>query len=932
MLSIRRTRLIEVMYALRVTVNGSIYVDIPVTLINFLSIDPPPMPSEGPRLLAPMGISASIATGGSADPTGMINCAPGAYAHREPQKMRSNETMQSLNPAKASSTTLHLDMLLEAGRIRAEIEGRGTETARVRPSSVASEYTAEQLGESACHSPRVRPKHQRFQSFLSTTSLGSEGELADHSSEGHDEEDKALLAARRAQGRQRSLAAISRAHHRAKEVQENEADNANVNHAGEMLSPIQGEYRPDRTPAEVSMPIVANAESFDSGSTPRTFGANSQADGSRSTLSRHVEQYEDDSGHPERGSSTSGDEIAVQVEEEDNGDETILEELVSHHSHHDDFEPRRLLGEYGGIDYADEVEDSDYDNSSFGPRNLGPPSEMSPERRASLPRHLPQIDIDPRLSMGGYAETGRENQHPGTRSFGGSLANSTMSDRDSEVGQVYEAIKRNVSIKIPSRVVNLPDSEAKTDGPVEVLTFDTRDHDFEPSPSHQVAQALLSINSAKSGRRGIAVSPPSKTSRDNSMISTSPGSPQGSGTTLYGQRMGRESNNPPVSSPLRPQEDQSGTRVIPEKSSSLSFATPRSPLKVQTTSLHARSPHSPSTSPRTGYIGELSVSTAEEPMTRGHSGQSMLRNTFRPPSTSPPPSDDSEHEPPGLAPSIASSSASSEGLDSPPVASFSTTHQSPQGLDKGVMEYMALRHAAVSPEWTPGAHLHTQINYLETDPNPTVSVSRRPSRIASSDDHSISSHGTHETVASILPGVRSKIAQLESRDEALRKFSVANIASNPGSFSAQVQPSLPSLPPIPRSPAKHSTGRKSYTSALAPRPLRSASGDMQESQLGGITYIRPRSQRDSAMSNQESNMLYTGHLDPFGIGLQRNTSTDSASTSATAFEAALGKTRMGPRVYAGGSASSTFSARLRDQPRVPSPIVAEEEDDSEGML
>lgn len=45
MISIRRTKLVDISYTLRVTLNNSIYVDLPVTLISFLSIDPPPMPS-----------------------------------------------------------------------------------------------------------------------------------------------------------------------------------------------------------------------------------------------------------------------------------------------------------------------------------------------------------------------------------------------------------------------------------------------------------------------------------------------------------------------------------------------------------------------------------------------------------------------------------------------------------------------------------------------------------------------------------------------------------------------------------------------------------------------------------------------------------------------------------------------------------------------
>lgn len=969
MLSVRRTRLIEVLYNLRVTVNGSIYVDLPVTLINFLSIDPPPMPSDGPRLLARQSLSVPAAVASSSGPD--VVAGRGLA-----QRMKSSETLSTVNPAKASSTTLHLDALLQAGRARAEIEANGAESAKIRPMSMMSEYT---MTAPSAEATPARPKPARFKSFMSGHS-GESGESAGMSagsSEGHDEEDKALQAARRAQGRQRSLAALDRATARAQEANEAEMMAApHLANDGGILSPMDEEYKPFSTPAEVSMPIIGGD------STPGTFGAESGDSRSVSIMSPIIADAarQEEPVQPETlGGQTA--EIAEEAHEEDieedenenehAGNETILDELVSHHSHDHggELEGTPLSGEYGGYDYAEEEEGDGEDNAYLRP------DVHSFNRRKSLPRQLPQLNIDPRLSFGGIVDPEREALQGSSRSFGGSFAVSAVSENESEVGQVYEAVKRNVSIKTPSRL--LPLGQAEPDELDEEHEVE-REHEHSEfggararressaglNPQKQVAQAFLSVNSAKS-RRGSTAS----ATRDRDGSLSSRGSPARRGSAMSaGLGMRRESSNPPISSPLRPTEEPlptpgSGARVI-QKKSSFSFATPGSPLKVKVGSM-PRSPHSPGISPRTANPGQmLASSPTAEPMVRLHSGNSALRHVVRPPSASPTPSEDSEQDPPGLAPSIASDSASSEGhLESPPVTHFpdNISGRLADMAHPSAFEYAGLKHAAISPEditsqhWRPSEHmLHTQVEFLHIDPHArqdTVSdeagLSRAASRAsrasrATSDDHSTN---THETSHSILPGVRNKIAQLESRDEALRKFSIASIASNyapapPASRPLPVSinsPNASTYSPrgsLPMSPAMSPTGRKSYTTALAPRAARGASEvttDFESTtrQLGGTTYIRPRQYR-------ESTTTFAGHLDPFGLGekgLQRNLSNSSTSTSATAIEAAFAAgagRRMGPRVQGSGS---SFSPRSKALPRVPSPArVAEETDDSEGLL
>lgn len=64
-LTIARTKLIEVQYTIRVTLNSSVFVDVPIHVINFLSIDPPPS-SQPPPVKAlyvgsPLGKGLAIA-------------------------------------------------------------------------------------------------------------------------------------------------------------------------------------------------------------------------------------------------------------------------------------------------------------------------------------------------------------------------------------------------------------------------------------------------------------------------------------------------------------------------------------------------------------------------------------------------------------------------------------------------------------------------------------------------------------------------------------------------------------------------------------------------------------------------------------------------------------------------------------------------------
>jgi len=820
MISIRRTRLIEVLYTLRVTVNSSIYVDVPVDLINFLSIDPPPMPGFGMRMSYP--------------PMQQNITNPGVYERPQANRMPSDESLTSSgNPAKASSTTLHLDALLQAGRARAEADGQGEAAqAHARPLSMGSQYTMERINRSSeaiavqpgaddQMKPPVRPKGARMMSYLSTKSQ------SDASSFEGDEQDKALLAISRAQGRQKSLAAINRAMDRAAAAEVEEID---------LLSPnresVHGDYFPAQTPVEESYKIMGDNPTFAAEAEHQTpmpvlraeIMPDQEAldDGVRAhevivEVPGEEEEEEEEEEQRPVDQETKADQGSFSEEDDGLGNETILEDLVGQHG--TDGSPGDsdvLTGEFGGYDYADEVEYGD-ETGSIKPK------------RVSLPIHLPSLDIDPRLSFS-TLDLDRQQHIAQTGSISGSFA----TDYESEEGKVYEATKRNVSVRLPPLILPF-DAVKLAPGSLAVPQGGPRRSCHTPIPTRETG----SISSRGDGVR------------------------RGSAPIIHPLRQGmrRESTNPPVPSPLRPVEEALQARVIPKKSS-FSFATPGSPLRVREASespskASSKAPLATSEgiSPRSAISVTLlnPPSPAGEKMVRQPSGNSQLRNqvSVRAPSNG---GSDGEGGPPGLAASVASDSASSDGqdLESPPVVQLPPNRSSPKrALPKAPDLSGFILTSGHYDKWQPPEHLlDTSVNLVHTHLEP-VSPPESPGS------------STH----SILPSVRSKIAQLESRDEALRKFSVSAAVSQP---------------PTPERAA--ATKRRSYTAALAPRPVRSANDDLDErSQLGETTYVGRKPYADHWRMHSPRDDEFGGRSSV----LRRHLSAASTSTSATAIEEAL---------------------------------------------
>jgi hypothetical protein len=248
-------------------------------------------------------------------------------------------------------------------------------------------------------------------------------------------------------------------------------------------------------------------------------------------------------------------------------------------------------------------------------------------------------------------------------------------------------------------------------------------------------------------------------------------------------------------------------------------------------------------------------------------------------------------------------------------------------------------------------------------------------------------------VESMLPSVRTKIEQLNTREEALRKFSVtgaispstprASIGSNPrGSVSIDTRQSIAmplvtspvstsgrytpqalspvSVPAQDQSPSK----RRSYTTALGPRAARTMSNDSSDStrhnrtgsthKIGNTTYLTKRSFAQarhisptktlvtSPSSYAESTVTsphYPYHSpfevprSPPAVRKERTLSISSTSTSATTIEAALMRRPGGPR----GPTSPASKVSARQEARY-APVSGHqrfghvaEEDDSDGL-
>ena len=896
LLTIRRTRLIEVTYTLRVTVNGSIYTDLPVNLINFLSIDPPPMPGDGVRSAASVAPQANVAV------------AHPAPLHSQVTRMASDMSLGSSgNPARASSTTLHIDALLQAGRARAEAEAQGTEAAKSqghsRPQSIGSEYTlphtrslADFLAIDPPPLPEMggqprRPPAQTMASYLSDRSDHTHDPSM--SDEGAEElTDQQLLEKRQAAGRQKSLAlAIGRAEQRARDAMEyqNGSGQGHQSLSPGSASLREGQYKPDGTPFE--------HEVYEMGHMPPVPDMPTRDENESRLRVRNTSPVPDED-----------DDDTIEA-----GDQTVLLDLVRDQlpeirsSTPLDF----TMSDEQGYNYAPESSATDFNPAS--PR----PDAGDESLRARY------ADLDP------YAGMSQEQLASQNRSRYDSIA---VSEVESEVGQVVGATKRNLSVRLPARLV-------PSDG-----------------GDHRMSESSRSTNSLQPEVR-----------HDNAARQPSP---------LRNVQQLPDDENRSGSSGSRPLPTSPFNRLF-------DYSQTHDPLGP-----------SPKSQPRARMPSLVSATGSDRVLAPSHLRRSMSVSSRY---------DPAQEDSPGLAPSIASDSASSEGhLESPPHSVVGVNVATIPSTDMGGTAKSSISSLG-QQNWVQGEQSVDPQVYLQEQA--TYSNRRLPDTpgtafvdALSSDSHSMP--GSPQTTESMLPSVRTKIEQLNTREQALRKFSVTGAlspssarasmssatrgsisidpsqsvisttmplvtspTSTTGRYTPQaMSPTSPSSAPTyllsDQSPSK----RRSYTAALGPRSGRTMSGEsstMTHSRnpsthkVGNTTFLTKRSFAQSrhiapVITSPSSNYADSAVTSPTYSYLtpleaqrspqgkpERTLSISSTSTSATTIEAALMRRPGGPR----GPASPAKKASMSQDARYDVHVLRRaqyghvtEEDDSEGLM
>ena len=444
---------------------------------------------------------------------------------------------------------------------------------------------------------------------------------------------------------------------------------------------------------------------------------------------------------PEAEEAATLQESANDGAEAEMGNETILEDLVAQHAA--DGSPGEsdiLSGDHGGYDYADEVEEGD---------------ETSDIKRESLPLDMP---VSGPSFSGANLDSDRQRHIANTRSINGSW----VTDAESEVGQVYEAVKRNVSMRLPPMIVPY---DASTIAP----------SDLGPTP-----RTSLSTPQAEPRRSSHT---PTPTRETGSMSSRGGGARRGSAPIVQ-PPLRRDSSNPPVPSPLRPAEESLQARIIAKKSS-FSFATPASPLRTRVDSISPASTPprrtllsaSPGISPRSQDLGKMlsPSSPIGEKMSRQPSNSSQLRNQVSL-NLTPATESDGEGEPPGLALSVASESSSSDGniLESPLKSKYPTVRPSSSRALPQLpnLDTVRTKPVATSERWTSDIFNGGSVTKPELH------------RFESS--HASPPESPSGSIHSILPSVRCKIAQLQSRDEALLNWGSTSSRNMAGTRSEEI--------------------------------------------------------------------------------------------------------------------------------------------------
>lgn len=239
-LTIPRSKLIEVEYSIRVTLNGSIYVDLPIQVVNFLSLDPPPSAQvPGPKP-AVQGLAISQQMSAALPETApVLNVSV-----PEPQRAM----IPSPIDPKRFSQPFSLDELSYY-----EHSPDVSRPQRHTMTSIEMGTAAPMMGRSLSSPRQKRPPHSRADTDTSSY-------LAAVASPVGTEEDMARMEEHRRRGRQMSLAAIAQE----VVVEENNEGVESEAHSEATPVPSQGEYVPSKASSVViTSPVLQQQEEVD---------------------------------------------------------------------------------------------------------------------------------------------------------------------------------------------------------------------------------------------------------------------------------------------------------------------------------------------------------------------------------------------------------------------------------------------------------------------------------------------------------------------------------------------------------------------------------------------------------------------------------------------------------------------------------------------
>ena len=451
------------------------------------------MPGDAPRLILPQKISTQVALQRE-DSMGLPMNQKGAfYPLNGPSVVCEEPDEIATTPSESI-----ISELLGGALVGRRSTRRAPKTER--PMSIASDHDDGLDDDPAPLLPRTterisRPNAMRLLSYLSSPNSGSDESGIPSSENISEGDDEAFLAARRAQGRARSLAALERAGLRAAADDEHKA--AMYKEKAEGHSPNE-EFKPLNTPSEEVYRLVNDTPegSSDLHRTPRALNTAEMAREMGASTPLTVDDGPGLRDLPHRNNIPH----VVAEADDDVGDETVLEDLVLGHGDDE-------AGQDDG-DWIDESEEEEEEGNDSRPRiraaphprstaTLTPSDEQDdpliPSRTdpaTSLATANPAIDAQLAFMTGTLPHT-RDKYGTGHRSVQGSLATTNTSDEDSEVGQVLKAKKQVVESPSQATIVRSPttrthllsisrDDRALRDEPVPPKTMEAQESYFFP--------------------------------------------------------------------------------------------------------------------------------------------------------------------------------------------------------------------------------------------------------------------------------------------------------------------------------------------------------------------------------------------------------------------------------------------------------------------